>query len=135
PDTYGSRGSFFGVNLSGMNMQTNFVCVQLQTRALNGALSDPVQLCGADYPMRDIRGTDQIRCTASGVAPYSASPPPTEPAALSNVGEVPAKPQAMHARACSTTRVAAQSYASLVAAVCAAFLGLLLATRRRRASR
>lgn len=62
----GARGSFMGTDIRFMQ-DTNFTCVRLRTRALNGTFSEPTTLCGADYPVQEITTTNQIRCTSTGI--------------------------------------------------------------------
>jgi uncharacterized protein (TIGR03382 family) len=69
---YGYRGSFFGADLRN-------ICVQVRTRALNAALSDPLLLCGAMSSLQEIHGTDQIHCTAAGILPMTPPPEPEAP--------------------------------------------------------
>lgn len=67
--SYGHRGSYFGTNISGQMQGTPDQCVQLRTRALNGTLSDPLELCGMSFPIMEIHGTEQIECTSAGLSP------------------------------------------------------------------
>jgi len=68
-DTYGHRGSYFGINISGQMQGTPDQCVQLRTRALNGTLSDPLELCGMNFPVMEIHGTEDIECSSAGLSP------------------------------------------------------------------
>jgi hypothetical protein len=61
------RGGPFFDNLSGLDQGTNFECVKLRTRALNGSLSEPVVLCGKDAPTFELRGTANIACSPAGL--------------------------------------------------------------------
>jgi hypothetical protein len=64
---YLHREPFF-TNLSGIEQGTNFECVRLRTRAPNGAESDPVELCGANAPLRKFSGSNEdVKCGESGV--------------------------------------------------------------------
>ena len=55
------------VNLSGMNQGTNFLCVQLRTRAANGTYSDKVVLCGADAPHYALPAAAGVTCGPEGL--------------------------------------------------------------------
>ena len=54
-------------NLSGIDQGTNFRCVNLRSRAANGALSSPVSLCSADGPLFELSGSAKIGCSARGL--------------------------------------------------------------------
>jgi hypothetical protein len=74
-DSFDQEGSYrylyrepFLTNLSGIDQGTNFKCVRLRTRAPNGAESEPVELCGANAPLREFSGSNEdVRCGPSGV--------------------------------------------------------------------
>jgi hypothetical protein len=58
----------FFTNLSGVDQGTNFDCVQLRTRAPNGALSEPTELCRDDGPLYTLdRDEEDIACTTRGL--------------------------------------------------------------------
>jgi uncharacterized protein (TIGR03382 family) len=62
---YGNRGSFFANDLSGAVPGTSGGCIELRTRAINGMLSDPIQLC-ADSTQQAIH-TPGFQCTWHGL--------------------------------------------------------------------
>lgn len=65
-----ARGSF-QINLSGVGQGTNFECILIRTRALNGTTSDPLELCGADVPVQELTGLmglATVSCTSAGFA-------------------------------------------------------------------
>jgi hypothetical protein len=70
-ETYGYRGSYFGSNLSGMQQATPFTCIELRTRALNGVLSEPLTLCGDDFPIQEVEKSDRLTCTAAGLGGFA----------------------------------------------------------------
>jgi hypothetical protein len=59
-------GSFFA-NLSGIDQGTNFECVRLRSRGVDGSLSEPLTLCGDDAPLYEIAGWPTLRCTTQGL--------------------------------------------------------------------
>jgi MYXO-CTERM domain-containing protein len=65
PKPYLQRGPFF-VNLSGRDQGTNFVCARLRTRALDGTVSEPVELCGADARTFAVT-SPALTCTPQGL--------------------------------------------------------------------
>ena len=60
------RGSFF-TNVSGLDQGTNFVCVRLRSRAADGRLSEPVDLCRQDGALYQLAGAAPIACTEAGL--------------------------------------------------------------------
>jgi hypothetical protein len=69
---YLQRGPFF-VNLSGIDQGTNFLCARLRTRALDGTVSEPVELCGADAPTFALTSR-AVTCTPQGLRVDGALP-------------------------------------------------------------
>jgi len=65
-EPYLHHGAYF-TNLSGIDQGTNFECVELRTRAPNGAISDPVVLCGDDAESVDVDDASLLACTAEGI--------------------------------------------------------------------
>jgi hypothetical protein len=55
------------INLSGINQGTNFNCERLRSRAPNGTLSEPVDLCGEDGPLYKLGEDENIECTSNGL--------------------------------------------------------------------
>lgn len=91
-DSFGQeQGSYFYsaptlISLSGINQGTNYECVKLRTRGPNATYSEPVVLCGADYPVSKLQGGKSVACTPEGltqdgrlVASTSPSAPPSTP--------------------------------------------------------
>jgi len=69
-DAYSERGSFM-VKLSGFQEGTRTQCIDVRTRALNGAHSEAVRVCSADGPTQDLRylhDVRQVSCTSEGLA-------------------------------------------------------------------
>jgi hypothetical protein len=60
-------GPFFA-NLSGVQQGTNFKCIELRARALNGTFSEPVRRCGADVAITEIAGRPDVGCTSTGLS-------------------------------------------------------------------
>lgn len=56
----------FMTNLSGIDQGTPFVCVRLRTRAANGSLSEPVELCGKDARSFEVH-TAKVGCSSEGL--------------------------------------------------------------------
>jgi hypothetical protein len=55
------------------------ICVNLQTRAPNGALGQPTNLCGAGAALSTYSGTPKIACTAGGLTFTDAGLTPSGP--------------------------------------------------------
>jgi hypothetical protein len=73
---YATQGSIFETSLNPTTEQhTNFVCVQLRTRASDGAFSEPVKLCGADAPVVQLKGPDvlSVDCGKGGLVVHRAA--------------------------------------------------------------
>lgn len=62
----------FMIDLSGVDQGTNFVCAKLRTRAVNGAVSDAVVLCGRDAPTIRYPTATAIACTPDGLVARNA---------------------------------------------------------------
>jgi hypothetical protein len=54
-------------NLSGVNQGTPFTCVTLRARAVDGTLSDPVDVCRDDAETVNIPTSFGIMCTENGI--------------------------------------------------------------------
>lgn len=67
-------------DITGINQGT-YDCIDLRTRAPNGTFSLPLTLCREDGERYDVRGSENIECTAAGMTQdgrlVSALPPPT----------------------------------------------------------
>jgi MYXO-CTERM domain-containing protein len=59
-------------NLSGVNQGTPWTCVTLRARAIDGTLSDPVDVCRDEAEIVNLPSTLGLRCTENGIY----SPPP-----------------------------------------------------------
>jgi hypothetical protein len=71
---YLSRGAAM-IDLTGIDQGTNFRCVRLRTRAMNGTYSEPQTLCGADFPLTELSFTNDVRCVSTGlVSPGRPAP-------------------------------------------------------------
>jgi len=64
-EPYLGRGSAM-TNLSGIDQGTNFDCVKLRTRAMNGTYSEPQTLCRADGSLTQLTSTD-LGCAPEGL--------------------------------------------------------------------
>jgi hypothetical protein len=64
-------------NLSGIDQGTNFLCMNLRSRAPDGTLSSPISLCTDDGPLLELSGSSQIRCSAAGLTQGDPLPPET----------------------------------------------------------
>jgi hypothetical protein len=63
---------------------TNFRCVRLRTRAVDGAFSDPIMHCGTDAPVFHVPDDRVVTCSNQGLvvppgAPVKIDPPGTTP--------------------------------------------------------
>ncbi len=65
-DGYLYDGPFF-TDLAGIAQGTNYECVLLRTRAINGSLSQPTVLCGDDAPLFELSGGLTVGCTPEGL--------------------------------------------------------------------
>ena len=54
-------------NLSGVNQGTPWTCVTLRSRAIDGTLSDPVDVCRDEAETVNLPTTSGLRCTEDGV--------------------------------------------------------------------
>lgn len=86
-EPYLHRGAYLG-NLSGIEQGTSDRCVELRSRASNGALSDAVTLCGDSAPLFDFDDEASVECTSAGFPDAEALEPHTEGggASMSNPG-------------------------------------------------
>ncbi|HKO92643.1 MAG TPA: hypothetical protein VJU61_15920 [Polyangiaceae bacterium] len=55
------------MDLSGIDQGTPFDCVRLRSRAPNGTFSEATTLCREDGVLYDLRGSEDIDCTAEGL--------------------------------------------------------------------
>lgn len=79
------RGSHW-TNLTGIEQGTPYDCVELRTRAPNGALSEPVVLCGDEAEFVELTEESQVVCTAEGI------PMPAEESAGCRMGQAGGSP-------------------------------------------
>ena len=61
------RDASYFINLSGVDQGTHFICERLQSRAPNGTLSEPVQICAEDGPLYALGPDEDIACTSEGL--------------------------------------------------------------------
>ena len=61
------HGGPFFANLSGIDQGTNFECVRLRSRGVDGSLSAPVTLCRDDGPLYELAGGAMLGCTSDGL--------------------------------------------------------------------
>lgn len=64
-EPYLGRGSAM-IDIAGIDQGTPYVCVELRTRAMNGALSEPQTLCREDGALFELTSTD-VACTPDGL--------------------------------------------------------------------
>jgi hypothetical protein len=72
--TYATRESFFMTDLNAATAAAGS-CLQLRTRAPDGAHSEPLVLCGRDAPLVELSGPDilSVGCGADGIEVHRAA--------------------------------------------------------------
>jgi hypothetical protein len=68
PDTRYLVFGSWDANLSGVNQASSFACVTLRTRAADGTMSDPIELCRDDAETFDVPDLTGLACTENGLA-------------------------------------------------------------------
>jgi hypothetical protein len=63
----GYDSSFLDLATESRFMAGNMECYVFQSRAPSGALSDPLELCRADFPELELVGSEDIACTEDGL--------------------------------------------------------------------
>jgi hypothetical protein len=135
-------------NLSGINQGTNFVCLNLKSRAYNGTLGPVLTLCGRDAPLDSLHGLTDITCTQdgpvyerialdwpdaggadAGVPSDGGSQAAPEAPATGSAGDLLLSPRGGCALGPGEARTRATGLAAL------ALLGSILLRRRKRATR